>query len=258
MKSPKRSILLAMAALAVGSQANAAVLASEDFTTYAPSTNLQGKNGGTGWGGSWAVGAPGFGYLNEVRNATPLSYPNDSNPGGNYANLASGYGGPSFNYIQRTVDVGGAFSAYNDGVRVGANGTTLWGSFSYYNVGGLQMYLQGATNKVFSTPTVGANSLYVFRIDYGAGNADTITIWNNPNLTTWNPSSTPTATSSSDYSFQTLVFVAPNSTNEGRLDAIRFGTQAIDVVPYTVPEPASMMFAGLSAAMLLRRRRTHE
>ncbi len=253
---PTYSIVLTLAMLSAGPFARAAVLASEDFTSYPPSTNLQGLNGGTGWSGGWAVGAPGQGYLNEVRNGAPLSYPNDSNPGGNYANLAAGYGGPSFNYIQRTVDVGGAFSAYNDGTRVGADGTTLWGSFAYNNVGGLQMYLQGATNKIFSTPTVGADSLYVFRIDYGAANADTITIWNNPDLTTWNPSSTPTTTSSNDYSFQTLVFVAPNSTNEGRIDAIRFGTQAIDVVPYTVPEPASVMLIGLSGALLVRRRRT--
>ncbi|MEI7928899.1 MAG: hypothetical protein WCH40_10140, partial [Verrucomicrobiales bacterium] len=111
-----------------------------------------------------------------------------------------------------------AFSAYNDGTRVGKDGTVLWGSFLYNKVNGLQMWLQGAGNQIFDLPTGGSNSLFVFKITFGAGNADTVTIWNNPDLTTWTPSASPTSSVSGDYSFQTLVFVAPNSENEGRVD----------------------------------------
>ncbi len=216
--------------------ARASLLASEDFN-YSAGVNLSDNsvNGGSGWTGGYAIGAPSQGYLNETRNGTPLSYPNYVTNGGTYANLASGYGGPAFNYFQRTVDVGGAFSAYNDGTRVGKNETVLWGSFLYNKVNGLQMWLQGAGNNIFTLPTGGSDSLFVFRISFGLRNSDTVTIWNNPDLTTWTPAATPSSTLTGDYSFQTLVFVAPNSENEGRVDNIRFGNQAIDVVPYTTP-----------------------
>ncbi len=224
--------------------AKASILASEDFN-YSAGVNLSdgSVNGGTGWNGNYAVGAPDLGYLNETRNGAPLSYPNYPAAGGTYANLASGYGGPSFNYFQRTVSVNGAFSAYNDGTRVGKDGTVLWGSFLYNKVSGLQMWLQGAGNTIFTLPTGGSNSLFVYRISYGAGNADTVTIWNNPDLSTWTPAASPTSTASGDFSFQTLVFVAPDSTNEGRVDNIRFGTEAIDVVPYTVTTTAFQSWA---------------
>jgi len=216
------SCLLAIAAggaLLAAPIARASLLASDDFN-YTAGTNLadNSANGGTGWGGKYYVGAESIGYLNVIRDNFPLSYPNYPSAGGTYANIASGYGGPSFNYFQRTVDVGGAFSAYNDGTRVGKDGTVLWGSFLYNKVNGLQMWLQGAGNQIFDLPTGGSNSLFVFKITFGAGNADTVTIWNNPDLTTWTPSASPTSSVSGDYSFQTLVFVAPNSENEGRVD----------------------------------------
>lgn len=236
--------IVAAAVLAAASMADAAVLASEDFNSYAPSTNIETLSGGTGWGGNWSVGAPGLGYLNETRGALPISYPNYASGGdGTYANLASGFGGPTFNYIQRTLDVSGAFAAYNDGTRIGANGTTLWGSFLHHSGSGMQVFLQGVGNAVFSLPTVGVDSLFLFRIEYGAANADTISIWSNPDLSTWTPAATPTSSALSDYSFQTLVFVAPNNENEGRFDKIVFGSEAFDVVP----EPSTYLLFGVSA-----------
>ncbi len=258
-----RSRMIAAAAaavvgLSVAGVARAAVLASENFNSYNTSggnVNLSGLNGGSGFSGGWAVGAPGQGFLNEVRTASPLGYPNYVSPNdGNYANLASGYGGPSFNYAQRTVDVVGAFSAYNDGTRVGADGTTLYGSFLYNNTAGGQLYLQGATNHVFTLPTTGSDSLYVFKLAFGAGNADTFKVYSNPDLTTFDiNTATPTSTSSGDFSFQTLVFVAPSSTNEVRFDKIVLGSNIGDVIP--VPEPASLGLLGAMSLGLLRRRR---
>lgn len=238
------SCLLALSAGVMLPDAKASLLASDDFN-YAVNVNMADNsvNGGTGWNGKYAVGAAGFGYLNQIRDSLPLSYPNYPAAGGTYANLASGYGGPAFNYFQRTVSLSGAFSAYSDGTRVGKDGMVLWGSFLYNKVSGLQMWLQGATNKVFTLPTTGSDSLYVFRITFGAGNADTVTIWNNPDLATWTPAASPTSTVTGDYSFQTFVFVAPNSTNEGRVDNLRFGTEAIDVVPYTATATAFQTWA---------------
>lgn len=263
------SILIAAPALPV---ARAVVLASDDFNSYAIATNLSGLNGGSGWNGGYSVGAPGQGYLNEVRNASQpaapnLAYPGYISNGGNYANLASGYGGPNFNYFQRGLDVSGAFSAFSEtnpgGYNVvGADGTSLWGSFLYHNVGGLQLWLQqqtgpsSATSAQFVAPTTGSDSLFLFRIDYGSGGSDTMTIWNNPDLATWTPAGSPTSTASGNYSFSNLIFVAPNSQNEGRIDNIRLGTEAEDVVPYTaIPEPSAAILIGLAALPLARRRR---
>lgn len=127
-----------------------------------------------------------------------------------------------------------AFSAYYDGTRVGADGTTLWGSFVYHNNLGMQFILQGTNNdNTFSMPTTGTDSLFLYRIQFGAGNADTITIWSNPDLTTWTPSASHTSQATGNLAFQTLVFVAPGDTYEGRFDNVLLGTEAIDVVPYT-------------------------
>lgn len=212
------------------SPASATPLASDDISY--PTGNIENQSGGFGWSGGYAVGTS-EGFLNDVRDANTLSYPNYAGVGGTYANVAAGYGFGTFNYIQRTVDVTGAFAAFSDGVRVGADDTTVWGSFVYHKVVGMEFYLQGETNAPFSLPTTGADSLFLYRIQFGAGNADTITIWNNPDLTTWTPSATPTSTFTGNYSFQTLVFVAPNNENEGRFDNIRLGSEAIDVVPYS-------------------------
>jgi len=256
------SIRLALFAGAVTacsvSTSHAGLLASDDFSSYSAATNLNGLNGGFGFNGGYTVGAPSLGYLNEVRNGSPLSYPNYVSPdGGNYANLASGFGGPPFNFFQRTVDVTGAFAAYNDGTRVGANNTTLWGSFLYNEVNNADFYLQGAANQIFSLPTTGSNSLFLYRIEFGPANADVVTVWNNPDLSTWTPSATPTSTAGpGDYSFQTLVFVAPNDENEARFDNIRLGSEAIDVVPYAaVPEPTTLGLLAAGAILALRRRK---
>lgn len=246
-----------MVALIAGSipASHAAVLASDDFSTY-PTVNINGANGGTGWNGGWEVGAPGIGYLNDVRTASPLSYANYEPNGGNYANFASGYGGPSFNYVQRTVDVVGAFSAYSDGTRVGLDNTSLWGSYLYNNTAGFEFWLQGAANSTISvSPTTGSNSLYLYNINFGAGNVDSMSIWINPNLATWTPSAPPTTTLSGNFAFQTLVFVVPNNENEARIDNVLLGAQAIDVVPYTVPEPSSFLLAGIAGLGLCFRRR---
>lgn len=223
----------------MASPAGAAPLASDDFSSY-DTNNIEFENGGTGWNLGYSVGSS-EGFLNDVRlsaptppaSPDPLNYPNYVSSEGNYANVASGFGGPTFNFIQRNVDVTGAFGAYNDGTRVGLDGTTLWGSFLYNKVNGMEFWLQGAGNIPFQLPTAGADSLFLFRIEFGAGDSDTITIWNNPNLPSWTPAATPTSVSISNYAFQSVIFVAPNDQNEGRFDDIRFGTTASDVVPYT-------------------------
>ncbi len=257
MKTPLKLSLLTYTAITIAlgtlPSLKAAVLASDDFN-YANATPLSSANGGSGFTGAYSVGngAP-ENFLSEVRNGSPLSYPNYADVGGNYANLASGFGGPTFNFFQRDVDVAGAFSAYNDGTRVGLDNTTLYGSFAY-NVasGSARFFLQGAaTSPEITLPTNGSNSFFVFRIDFGAANADTFTYFNNPDLTTFN--GTGGTALSGDFSFQRLGFVTPNDTNEVRVDAIRLGTTLNDVTG--VPEPSTFAMLALGGLAFISARK---
>ena len=255
MKTIKK-YLVATSAIALGclTSSHAGTLAFDNFNTYPINVTLDGNNGGSGFGEAWASSSPSFGYLHIVRDntvtpASELSYPGYiatsgiTTLGGAYANFAGGYDGPAYMDISRQVDVSGAFSAYNSGGTVGSDGTTLWGSFAYRTTfGKLNLMLQGGSggNLYFPLPVNdNANSLYIYKIQFGAGDADTIEFFNNPTLP-FNPGSTPTSTSSGDFSFTRVGFALNGDTHEGRIDNVAFGTTPGDVVisnssatPYT-------------------------
>ncbi len=252
-------VLSASAAFLAGSGAYAAPLAADDFSSYALGTNLAVANGGTGFNGSYSVGS-GEGFLNNVRNTNPISYPNYAAVGGNYANLADGFGFGGSNFFQRQVDLAGPFAPYSDGTRVGLDGTTLYGSFAYFNqtanaATGGKFFLQGAANSEFFLPTAGADGLLVFRIDFGVGNADTITFFSNPDLTTFNGSGG--TSSNGDFSFLSIGYIVLNGTDNGgdelRVDNIQLGATLADVVP--IPEPTTLAAMALLGGAMLRRRR---
>lgn len=256
-----KKYIMATSALAVASLsfdlANAAPLASDNFTSYTSGTALEGLNGGTGFSAGYTTSSPSFGFLAEVRNGAPLSYPdyNDQSLGGNYANLAGGFGGPAYMDFRRTVDVAGAFSAYNDGTYVGLNNTTLYGSFAYNTANGvLNFLLQGPSDTFFALPTNGnANSLLVFKINFGTANADTITFFNNPTLA-FDEGTASSTSQMGDFSFNRIGFAVNGDTFEGRVDNIRFGNTAADVIS-AVPEPSTYALLALGGMVVLFLRR---
>ena len=250
--------LIASGVLSVLPAARGALLALDNFSSYNPPISLQDLNGGTGFSGGYAVGAPSQGYLNIVRNDQPLSYPNTTGLGGNYANLAGGYGGPAFNYFQRALDVNGSFSALKEGADVGADNKVVWGSFAYHTANGtLNLFLQsGVATNFFALPSNGnTDSFYLYRIAFGTNNVDTISFYNNPDLSTFDPNSVPTSSVTGDYSFRNIGFAVNGDTHEGRVDNIRFGDTPEDVGVVPVPEPATWVAGVLASAVITFRAR---
>jgi hypothetical protein len=243
------------------------LLTEETFNTYPTGEGINGKNDGIGWGGAWgAVSIEGF--ASQVRNnSSNFSYPGYTATtmpqlsSGNYLNLAAGYGTNDPNAIFRSLDVtlGGTYDSRqyltSENV-IGADGKTLWGSFLF------QLPSSGSTtsfslrnpnlgDSTFALTGSASSNLLVFRIDYAAGD-DTITFFNNPSL----PFTAVNGTSQTgDYSFSTFVFTQSGADTESRVDDIRFGTLASDVVP--VPEPSSAALCALSTVALGLARRRH-
>jgi hypothetical protein len=269
-------LVTAGVAVAWSSDARAALLAEETFSSYPAGSNLAGANGGTGWSDAWAVGASQD-YLNQVRNNvfsfgpypgyTPSTTPAESQ--GNYLNLAAGFGGPSFNYAERFLDTSGGGTFGSAGLlttnsasqtAIGADGTTVWGSLLYQNNGQFWLRNPGVVDNQFPLPNSGGDgtvALALYRIDYASG-PDTLSLWINPDLSTWTPSSTPTSTATGDFAFNKFIWVESANDSENRVDDIRFGTTAADVVPVNtaIPEPVTAASLGVvGLAMGLRRRR---
>lgn len=70
--SPRRCLPIALATTAIvvlwPAHTRAAIIASDNFNSYAVSSNLSGLNGGSGWAGAWGTGSATTGITRTVEN----------------------------------------------------------------------------------------------------------------------------------------------------------------------------------------------
>lgn len=129
----------------------------------------------------------------------------------------------------------------------------------------------GAVLPSFTTSyAAGTTHLYVLKIESltsaGLENMDQVTLWVDPDLAALNPSAESTLGAGLSGrgmlrdnatgvigTFSELRFTVTPSANSTWLDEFRLGTTLYDAVP--VPEPTALVGAGMSGALLLRRRR---
>lgn len=254
MKKRNTCGLCLIGAVLAGATTLAGQLAYEGFNYLPPpehptwGVNLfTGVNGGVGFGGQWSAGFGTQGYLNEAR-VGGINYTGHLASTGNRASLTAQEGlepwsgAGQINYIARPLDVVGAFAAYSDGTHIGVDGTIIWGSFLYNGSDDaahnpLRFQLNSATAHVVNCilPGSAGTSLVVFKVVFGASDADSAVFYVNPPLP-FNPDTDVSSqTFSGNLAFRSVEFdIATRSGvqyNGSTIDEIRFGSQAKDVVP---------------------------
>lgn len=254
---------------------HAAVIASEsfDYGTAGYNAGLEGLNGGTGFSEAWKE----FGS-----NANNGIFAGGLNVGSDAALSDSG------NHARVQLSSVGAGIGRNLSTTIGTDGTTVWMSYRIQNnntdtsevfavvfttLSESRRVLAGATAgtggqssndgqfDLAFAPT-GANADYaardtlnhfaVLRFDFGAGNNDTVTYFNDPTSSTDFSGSGDAQLTGIDATFDGIAFTATSATL--RWDEIRIGTTLGDVT--TVPEPGTFGLLSLaSLGLILRRRR---
>ncbi len=227
----------------------AGVLSYESFN-YSDSLNIVDQNGGSGWSGPWYTNYNDQGYIHrgDPGNVTSSSLP-QSAVGGSLLTTA-GYAGPGSIYVAR-----------NTADQYAGPGNTVWGSFTYTDTvtgSPLQLNLQQAgvaTLIAYNLPNGSfpfndlhdtAGNFCLFDV-VGSASTCTANFYINPNLSTFNPSTT-TPTYSVTSGTETNGFNAINfglfndaGANQDSIDEIRFGTTVQDVANVVVATgPASL------------------
>jgi hypothetical protein len=192
-------------------------------------------------------------------------------------------------YRNMTTDPYLALRESTNGSPLGEQGTTLYASFLWRtsnvaernhlvwnsstvdsgtgNASGSNVYLgnsssgalgisRGAGGGANTTVLPENDTTYfvVLRVEYGADNLDTMSMWINPRLD--QALGTADATLSGyNFNFQSVqARRSGGNTGAFEIDEFRIGTTYADVSPYAIPEPASLGMLGL-AGLALRRRR---
>lgn len=253
---------------------HAVVIASESFDYGAAGypAGLEGQNGGTGFSEAWKE----FGS-----NANNGIFAGGLGVGSDAALPDSG------NHARVQLSSAGAGIGRNLSTTLGTDGTTVWMSYRIQNnntdvsevfavvfttLSESRRVLAGATastggqsssdgqfDLAFAPTGVNAdyaardtlNHFAVLRFDFGAGNNDTVTYFNDPTSATDFFGSGDAQLTGIDATFDGIAFTATNATLQW--DEIRIGTTLGDVT--TVPEPSTVGLLALTSLGLLRRRR---
>lgn len=263
MKSLKNLFagLTVAVALAASGSAQAAFIASDDFTY--DNGQLLGENGGAGWGGAWGSAAPGDALIDG--NALELS--------GNNANIVYRTLGSSVS--SSSVYVSFLFTPLTNVSSITNAFMGFWfdnaASGSHTNVPNFGLKTT-SSNDLFARVVLGdeeyasgsavtANTTYqlVFRMSKvgGSSNYNEVELWVNP----VNESST-SVVGSAGGSLGSFGVVGIRTTNLGSsellIDDLRIGTTFADVTS-VVPEPTSLALLGMAGlaglGRVIRRRK---
>ncbi|HEX8916319.1 MAG TPA: PEP-CTERM sorting domain-containing protein, partial [Humisphaera sp.] len=277
---------IAAAVVSSAAPARATVIATDNFESYAPGSQLAGQSGGTGFnapyvsdnppaavagggGLSYANGAVSIGGGSVALQLVPATTGAVSNAGGAADNgtLARTFSNQTdpiyFRFLLRTNNTGGNEflqvglsnqAAAEPNASVGVAGATA-DVFNYF------VRIPGGTgNQVVSSTLFAPNTtdLVVGKVSKTAGstNYNRIDLYVNPSTGTEPGTATATRTGDSGqsgfttFNFRTARF-QPGDVYT--IDGLVLGTTYADVVP--VPEPASAALAAAGAGLLLLRRR---
>jgi hypothetical protein len=148
----------------------------------------------------------------------------------------------------------GTFSLLDSG-GVEAVGFSLSGSAT----GALALRGTGGTSQTLTNAGNTSTNFFLMRIEYGI-TQNTLSLWNATGLNLADPLPAPTLslTSTTDWAFNSVRLTQNNSTSHfTAFDEIRIATTLKDALTGTVviPEPASLVLAGLGGLMILGRGR---
>jgi hypothetical protein len=286
-----RYTLLTAALITLPSLAPAALLTYEGFGGY-NNGQLQGLNGGQGWGSAWAVQNGNTGY--PISDASPLTFGTlETSANNRYLNGAFGW-----LRVGRTLDTGsgGVWQTAGYGVSGGGNinsGTFWFSTLAQINTGstvsidfssaGLNTFNPANGNITIQTTgsnwqlgTVGGsfsnagtrsnNTTYfvVARFTLNGANSG-VDLWvtsdptyltlGGSDLSLPSPNASLTGLNAASVNFRHFSILANDGgPSNARFDEIRFGTSFADVSPIPEPSTYALLAAGLGALVWLRRR----
>jgi len=241
--------------------AQSTVIASDDFESYSTG-NLNGGNGGTGWGGSWSVNnsqqvvASGLSYsitdgatIDGGTNAFRITSNNDQL----FQRQISGGVSETF-FVRYLLQWETGTIDTNDFVATGIRSSS--GSYNTAGVFGLKTNEGSSDEDFFIRPsssssnnfysstqlTEGDTYLVVVRYSKGAGNFNQMDLWVNP---AQGDEASPDATASNDWGVNTANFFGARVVNISSetvlIDEVIISTEWDDVVP---PAPEVEFSAG--------------
>jgi hypothetical protein len=278
--STKRTVAwLTLAVLTLGgSQAQAGLLASENFN-YAAGSTLLGQNGGSGFSGAWVAGGFNSGISsNYLVNGASVPYDGLATGGGSVSTSATnviagitralstqlGAAGTT-DYVSVVLRPDGALSggtlnnyfglylasSLGNDVFFGKTGGGSVGDYVVESRGGALQHDSGVA------AVTGQSVLLVLRADFTSGIViDKFTLYVNPTVGGAEPA---TGTVKQDTDIGNVTGLTIYSTGAFSIDEIRVGTTFADVVPAAVPEPSSLAMVvlgglGLAGASLAAHR----
>jgi len=257
---------LMVVALLSATSAQAALLAYEDFS-YGTGL-LNGDNGGTGWGGSWAAAA-GASIVDpaiDLSGNRALAITGNNNNMA-YRSLASAYSGSEvFVSMQMQLSSGtlnsndfaalwfdtAASGAHNNRPQIGIKGDISGSNdiFARTN-GGSGSFAAG------SSISAGQSFTVLGRLwkSTGTGNYDRLSLWFNPVA---NDLATPDAVFSGSAGLSSISMLGFRSANLDSgdtvlVDALRVGTTWADAMPVPEPAPLTLASCGLFVVLIARR-----